>query len=84
MTELQAGNVAWCNQLLPLWRLDGTDGQEDELDDVHKGILDAPTDNEGPGSVDELNRDPNASHKDERRDTLEDLERRAGFRPIRN
>jgi hypothetical protein len=29
--------------------LDGDDEQEDELDDVSKGILDAPTDDEGPG-----------------------------------
>ena len=33
-----------------MW-LDGLDGQEDELDDAHKGELDPPTDDEGPGSV---------------------------------
>ena len=36
--------------------LDGTDEQEDELDDVHKGILDAPTDDEGPGEICESNK----------------------------
>ena len=64
-----------------LWRFDGTDGQEDELQDVHDGILDAPTDDEGPGSVDDVNRDPNAPPHG-RPETLEDLERKAGFRPI--
>jgi hypothetical protein len=34
---------------------DGLDGQEDELEDVQKGRLDPPTDDEGPGSVDEKN-----------------------------
>jgi len=33
-----------------MW-LDGFDGQEDELDDVQKGKLDPPTDDEGPGSI---------------------------------
>ena len=36
--------------------VDGTDGQEDELDDVHKGILDAPTDDEGAGEICESNK----------------------------
>jgi hypothetical protein len=31
--------------------LDGFDGQEDELEDVQKGKLDPPTDDEGPGEV---------------------------------
>jgi hypothetical protein len=34
---------------------DGFNGQEDELEDVHKGKLDPPTDDEGPGSLDEAN-----------------------------
>jgi hypothetical protein len=34
---------------------DGLDGQEDELEDVHKGILDPPTDDEGAGSILEKN-----------------------------
>jgi hypothetical protein len=33
-----------------MW-LDGLGGQEDELDDVHKGKLDPPTDDEGHGEV---------------------------------
>jgi len=33
-----------------MW-LDGLDGQEDELEDVHKGELDPPTDDEVPGDV---------------------------------
>jgi len=33
-----------------MW-LDGFDGQEDELEDVQKGKLDPPTDDEGPGEV---------------------------------
>ena len=33
-----------------IW-LDGFDGQEDELEDVQKGKLDPPTDDEGPGEV---------------------------------
>ena len=33
-----------------MW-LDGRDGQEDELDDVHKGEFDPRTDTEGPGEV---------------------------------
>ena len=36
--------------------LDGTDEQEDELDDVAKGKLDAPTDDEGPGEIFESNK----------------------------
>ena len=36
--------------------MDGDDGQEDELDDVHKGILDAPTDSEGAGEINESNK----------------------------
>jgi hypothetical protein len=35
---------------------DGLDGQEDELEDVEKGKLDPPTDDEGHGSLDESNR----------------------------
>lgn len=38
-----------------LW-LDGTDGQEAELDDVKSGVLDAPTDDEGPGEIIESNK----------------------------
>ena len=37
-----------------LWA-DGLDGQEDELDDVAKGKLDPPTDDERPGSIDDKN-----------------------------
>jgi hypothetical protein len=43
--------------------MDGDDEQEDELDDVHKGILDAPTDDEGPGEVDESNKGDAALEK---------------------
>jgi hypothetical protein len=60
--ELQAGvkrKFAWVAGDVcfggTLW-LDGTDGQEDELDDVHKGILDAPTDDEGAGEICESNK----------------------------
>ena len=38
------------------WRLDGLDGQEDELEDIEEGKLDPPTDDEGRGSILERNR----------------------------
>jgi hypothetical protein len=34
----------------------GTDEQEDELDEVARGKLDAPTDNEAPGEICESNK----------------------------
>jgi hypothetical protein len=43
--------------------MDDEDEQEDELDDVHKGILDAPTDDEGPGEIDESNKGDAALEK---------------------
>ncbi len=40
--------------LIPIY-LDGLDGQEDELEDVQKGDLDPPTNDEGSGSIFEKN-----------------------------
>ena len=48
-SQYGSGN-ALGGMMAQLW-LDGLDGQEDELDDVHKGELDPPTDDEGAGSV---------------------------------
>ena len=47
---LQVGDIS------RMFLLDGTDEQEDELDDVAKGKLDAPTDDEGPGEIFESNK----------------------------
>ena len=64
---------------MPVW-FDGTDGQEDELDDVHKGILDAPTDDEGPGSIDENNSSGVADESaDEGNDIIERMLKQAGI-----
>ena len=52
-----------------MW-LDGFDGQEDELEDVQKGKLDPPTDDEGPGSVDEANDSAVALEKADEDDEL--------------
>ena len=43
-------------KLSAMYWMDGEDEQEDELDDVKKGILDAPTDDEGPGEIFESNK----------------------------
>ena len=48
---------------VPAYWLDDEDEQEDELDDVHKGILDAPTDDEGAGEVAESNKGDEALEK---------------------
>jgi len=59
--------------------LDGLDGQEDELEDVHKGKLDPPTDDEGSGEVViRPNRDAIAQEKADEDDEIieDDLETR--------
>ena len=48
--------------------LDDEDEQEDELYDVKKGILDAPTDDEGPGETDESNKGDAALEKQDEMD----------------
>jgi len=48
--------------------MDDEDEQEDELDDVKKGILDAPTDDEGPGETDESNKGDAALEKQDEMD----------------
>jgi hypothetical protein len=63
------------HQAMPAVWCDGLDGQEDELEDVHDGILDPPTDDEGPGSIMEPNDDAVALEKeDEDNDLIEEDE----------
>jgi hypothetical protein len=50
MNTQQGGADGFSGLMARMW-LDGFDGQEDELEDVHKGKLDPPTDDEVPGEV---------------------------------
>ena len=49
---------------------DGLGGQEDELEDVQKGKLDPPTDDEGQGSIDDANRSGTALESEDEDDPL--------------
>jgi len=51
MTTQQQGFLDGLDGMRAGMWLDGLDGQEDELEDVHKGELDPPTDDEVPGDV---------------------------------
>ena len=53
-----------------IWWADGLDGQEDELDDVQKGKLDPPTDDEGPGAIFEPNDSAVALEKEDEDDEV--------------
>jgi len=64
------GYVGGYGEAAGIWWADAEDEQEDELDDVHKDILDAPTDDEGPGSVDEANDSAVALEKADEDDEL--------------
>ena len=69
--EMQEASVGW-------W-VDGFDGQEDELEDVKKGKLDAPTDDEPEKEIVETNKvDPGSKSEDD----LASAQRRAGLRPM--
>jgi hypothetical protein len=55
----------------PVWIwADGLDGQEDELEDVQKGKLDPPTNDEGRGSIDESNRSGTGIESEDEDDSL--------------
>jgi hypothetical protein len=58
------------NYISPTYHFDGLLGQEDELDDVQKGELEPPTDDE------------DSAPPETEADKLEDLEKEAGIRPM--
>ena len=72
--SMEYGNI------FAIYRADGLDGQEDELEDVSKGKLQPPTDDEKQKEIDDK---PHAfEHGDLTKDSLEDLEKKAGIRPM--
>ena len=61
--------------------LDGLDGQEDELEDVQKGELDPPTDDEGAGSIFEKNDFDRSLETDDEEEPEDDAVKQARLNP---